>query len=174
MQLLLICIKVFLVRIVDVSLGTVRTIFIVKGKTFIGACIGFGEILLWFLVVKEALNFESNGFLQNLIIGFSYAGGFAVGTYIGGKISNKVIHGTLNIQVITTEYDSITNELRNKGYGVSIVDVQGYDKETSRKMLLIEISDKDLQNVKNIINTYDKKAFIIVNETTIVLNGFIK
>ena len=51
MELLILCLKVFLVRILDVSLGTMRTIVMVKGKTLIASLIGFVELLIWFLIV---------------------------------------------------------------------------------------------------------------------------
>ena len=86
-MLLFLCLKIFFVRIIDVSLGTVRTIFSVKGKNLIASLIGFVEITVWFLVVKEALNTTESG----LIIGISYSLGFAVGTYVGGILSNKFI-----------------------------------------------------------------------------------
>ena len=79
MSLFFLCIKVFLARIVDVSLGTFRTIITVKGKALYASIIGFFEVLIWFLVVKEALNTNETG----ILIGISYALGFAAGTYIG-------------------------------------------------------------------------------------------
>ena len=67
MELFILCFKIFFARILDVSLGTVRTIFTVKGKSLISALIGFIEVLVWFLVAREAL---SNGI--NIFIAISY------------------------------------------------------------------------------------------------------
>ena len=82
--MLFLCIKIFFVRILDVSLGTVRTIMTVRNKNFLASVIGFIEISVWFLVVREALTTTDN----SLFIVFSYALGFSTGTYIGGLISN--------------------------------------------------------------------------------------
>ena len=60
MELLILCFKIFFVRIIDVSLGTFRTMETVKGKTKEATIIGFFELLIWFLIVKEALNTTSN------------------------------------------------------------------------------------------------------------------
>ena len=81
--MLLLCLKIFLVRIVDVTLGTTRTMFTVKGKRLIASLIGFFEVLIWFLIVREALQTED----KSILIAISYALGFATGTYIGGFIS---------------------------------------------------------------------------------------
>ena len=57
--MLVLCLTVFFGRIIDVSLGTIRTLFTVKGKRIIAATIGFIEATIWFLVVKEALKVKT-------------------------------------------------------------------------------------------------------------------
>lgn len=175
MELIFLCVKIFFCRILDVSMGTIRTINIVKGKTLVGSIIGFFEVLIWFLVVKDALNTDLSGFLNSIIIAISYAGGYASGTYIGGVLSEKFIHGNLTLQVILTQNDDdIINELRKEGYGVSVLDVKGQLDTNDKYMLFIEIDKKNLNHVTSIIKKLDKKAFIVVNETKFVQNGFIK
>ena len=161
MELFLLCLKVFACRIIDVSLGTIRTINVVKGKTLLGSIIGFFEVLLWFLIVKDALNTDLTG--------------FSAGTYIGGLLSEKFIHGNLTLQVILTKTDDeVVEEIRKEGYGVSVIDVRGQLNSGDKYMLFIEIDKKNLNHVTSIIKNLDKKAFIVVNETKLVQNGFIK
>ena len=83
MELLLLCIKIFCVRIMDVSLGTMRMIVTVKGKAIIASLIGFVEVFIWFVIVKEALNTDST----SLWVAASYAGGYATGTFVGSMLS---------------------------------------------------------------------------------------
>ena len=97
MQLFGLCIKIFFVRILDVSLGTLRTMITVKGKILYASMVGFIEIFVWFLVVKEALNTDQT----SIWIAISYSLGFATGTYIVGLLSKKFISGNLSVQVIT-------------------------------------------------------------------------
>ena len=77
--MLIICLKIFLVRIVDVSLGTVRTIFMIKEKKVVAALIAFVEVFIWFVIVQEALSLLE----KNMFVAVAYAGGFSVGTFIG-------------------------------------------------------------------------------------------
>lgn len=169
-MLLFLCLKIFFVRIIDVSLGTIRTFFSVKGQNFIASVIGFIEITVWFLVVKEALNTTNN----SLWIVFSYASGFSVGTYIGGILSNKLIEGNLGVQIITSGKSSeLVKTLRKEGFGVSVIDVRGQD-ENIKHMLFIEINNKSFSHIRKIIKEIDPKAFIVVNETKYVQNGYIK
>ena len=131
--MILLCIKIFCVRIIDVTLGTIRTMYTVKGKKFIAALIGFMEVLIWFLVVKEALQTEE----KSIFIAISYALGYATGTYIGGFFANKVIRGKVAIQVFT-ENNELVNILRDKGYAVTVIDCKGYNDE-KKYMLYIGI-----------------------------------
>lgn len=163
--MLFLCIKIFIVRILDVSLGTIRTIMTVKNKNLIASIIGFIEITVWFLVVKEALTTDNN----NILIVFSYAAGFSTGTYIGGILSNKYIKGYATVQVITTN-NNLETILRKHGYGVTAVNI----KNKNQKMLIIQINNKTTEEIKLLINKNDQKAFIVINETKYIQNGFIK
>jgi uncharacterized protein YebE (UPF0316 family) len=166
--MIFLCTKIFLARIIDVSLGTLRTIITVKGKIFLASLIGFIEICVWFTVVKDALNAEE----KSIFIMFSYAAGFALGTYLGGIVSSKLIKLNYSVQVITNSIN-LPKIIRKNGYGVSVIDVEGHDKK-DKFMLLIQIKDKSLEELKTLIKKNDKKAFIIINETRFVQNGFIK
>lgn len=165
--MLLLCIKIFVARLIDVSLGTFRTINTVKGRNFIAALIGLVEISVWFLVVKEALNTDNNSYF----IVLSYALGFSVGTYIGGKISSLFIKTNLEVQVILTKRDNeIVNKLRKSGYGVTIIDAKG--NNNLKYMLYIQIKNKSLNGLKKIIKANDPRALIAVNETKYIENGY--
>ena len=167
MTLLFMCIKIFFARVIDVSLGTFRTINTVKGRDLIAALIGILEITVWFLIVKEALNTDNNSFW----IVASYALGFSVGTYIGGKISKVFIKSNLEVQVIlSNKDDTIIEKIRKSGYGVTAIEVKGV-KDT-KYMLYIQIRDNTLEKLKDIVRKLDKKAFIVVNETKYVENGY--
>lgn len=167
MTLFFMCIKIFFARLIDVSLGTFRTINTVKGRDLIASLIGLVEITVWFLVVKEALNTDNNSFF----IVASYALGFSVGTYIGGKISKIFIKSNLEVQVILSKKDdSIVNKIRESGYGVTAIEVKG--TKDLKYMLYIQIRDNTLERLKRIVKKLDSKAFIVVNETKYVENGY--
>lgn len=164
-------IKIFFVRIIDVSLGTFRTILTVKGKTLYASMIGFVEVLVWFLIVQEALNTTESG----LLVGIAYAGGFATGTYIGGYLSDRYISGNLTVQAILSNTNKETiDKIRQEGFAVSVTEVYGQDHKKEKYMLFMEINKKNYDYLNQLIKKLDPKAFIVVNETKIVQNGFIK
>lgn len=169
MDLLILCLKIFFVRIIDVSMGTCRTIVTVKGKRVYASLIGFVEVFVWFVIVKEALNTDET----SLFVALSYAAGYATGTYIGGWLSATFIKGNFGVQVITSsKNDSMIDFLRQKGYAVSVINVEGQDKENEKYMLFLEIDKKQFKNLKKLIKSLDEKAFIVVNETREVENGY--
>lgn len=166
MKLLLLCLEIFFARILDVSLGTIKTFYIVREKRLTASIIAFFEVLIWFLVAREALNTDIN----SIIIPIVYSLGFASGTYIGILLSSKIIHGNLTVNVISNKIKKKEiNELKSKGFGLTSIKVNG-----NKSYLIIEITKKDLEKLKSIITKLDENAFIIVNESKFIQNGFFK
>ena len=171
MELLFLCLKIFVVRILDVSMGTIRTIITVKGRRMLASMVGFVEVFIWFLIVREALNTTET----SIWIAVSYSLGFATGTYIGSLLSDIFISGTLGLQIITSKDDQeLVRVLRENGYAVTVIDVRGMEEDKGKFMLMIEIDKKKINHLKSLIKKLDPKAFIIVNETKYVQNGYFK
>lgn len=164
MTTLLLCLKIFFARILDVSISTVRTVYVLKGKTLIVACLAFLEITIWFLVAREALNVEN----MSLWIVLSYSGGYTTGTIVGTFITKKFVSGNLGLTVISSliKHDDL-NIIKEAGFGVSSVDMN-----EGKIMLILQITKKRLEECKSLIYSLDKNAFISVNETKFVYNGF--
>jgi len=145
MALFMLCLKIFFVRILDVSMGTFRTIITVKGKPLYASIIGFIEVFIWFVIVKEALNTDET----SIFVAISYALGYATGTFIGGMLSKTFINGNLSVQVITSNLNMV-DILRSEGYGVTVMDVEGKDKEIDRYMLFIQINKKSMNHLQKL------------------------
>ncbi len=168
MNLINMCILVFLSRIVDVSLGTIRTTIVVKGRNIVGSAIGFIEVTVWFIVVEQVLGMTDN----NIYIILSYALGFSAGTYIGGKLTKILFKTKLGVQVITSNNStSMVKCLRDNEFAVSVINVNNRFK-SKKYMLFMEIDSNRLDLLRKIIKKYDSKAFMVVNETMFVQNGY--
>lgn len=169
--MLILCIKIFLVRIIDVSLGTFRTIITVKGKSLTASVVGFFEVLIWFLIAREALNNAGS----SIWIAIAYSLGFATGTYVGSFISGRYIKGTLSVQAVIDKGNiKLIDDLRKNGYAVSVVDVKGKDEKKEKVMLFLEVNNNKIDKLQKIIKDSDEKAFVVVNETKYVQNGYFK
>ncbi|HIU40823.1 MAG TPA: DUF2179 domain-containing protein [Candidatus Aphodocola excrementigallinarum] len=170
MRILSICLIILFARIVDVSLSTIVTVLTVKSKRVLATVLGFIDVIIWFLVVREALTTS----IKSIWIAISYALGYAIGTFIGTTLSNKLINGKVSMQVILDEKnESKINEIRDKGFAVSQVNCTGKDN-AKKLMLFIELDKKNINDLKNIINKIDENAFMVINETKYVVNGFFK
>ena len=169
MEMFLLCLKIFFARILDVTLGTVRMVQTVKGRTIVAGIIAFFEVAVWFLVVREALQTEAN-----LWIVIAYSGGYATGTMLGTLISNKFINSIISVEVITSKATKENVEIiRSKGYGVSAFDTV-YNLGEPKHMLLVTLNSRNLNDLKKSIYEIDEHAFILVDELKIVQNGYIK
>lgn len=158
------CVEVFLARMIDVSIGSVRTILLVKGKNIISMILAFIEILIWYFVAREILTSRDT----SLYLVFSYAGGYAFGTYVGGLINKYFVRGNLTAFVVTSiKNKSMVDKLKKVKYGVSVLSY-----EDGKMVLLIELAKKNLNKLKSTIKEIDDSAFLVVNESMHVENGF--
>ena len=162
MSLFFTCIKIFFARILDVSLNTIRTTFVLRGKTSIVAIIAFLEINIWFLVARTALNTE-----LNLFIVLSYSGGYTMGTIIGTVFTNKIIRTNIEILVISDKIRSI-KKIKDNNFGATII-----NKDNNRVIFIINTTKKRLDELTSLISELDNKAFITVKETRTIINGYI-
>ena len=167
MNIVLLCIEIFFARIIDVSLGTIRTVIVVKGKNLIGSILGFFEVTVWFLVVEQALTTSNN----NIFIVFSYALGFATGTYIGGILSRRLVKSKYEVQIITDKnVQKMIDLIRESSMAVSILKLEGKNK--NKYMLFVEVDNNKIKELSSIVKSVDNKAFMVVNETMFVHNGY--
>ncbi len=167
MSTILLCLEIFIARILDVSIGVIRTMELVKDNTFKAVILAFFEVLIWFLVAREAL--ISNDI--NFLIAIFYSLGYATGTLFGAYLSKRFIKGSVGVQIITTKIKSKEiNKIKKEGFGISSLDLNGKGK----KMLIIEVDKKSLNKLLIRIKKLDNNAFITVSDTKYVSNGYVK
>ena len=167
-SLLGICLTIFFGRIVDVSLGTLRTMFTVKEKSLQAAACGFGEVFIWFIVVRNALNSD----LPVLVLALCYAGGYATGTFIGGKLAKKFVGGHVTIEVITSNRSAtIPEALRAAGYALTVINVNESEFGEKKYLILADVNVKRTKIFQDKIKELDPGAFMLVRETKSYTRG---
>ena len=172
--LVLLCIKIFVCRIVDVSLSTFRTVILVKGKTKIAACIAIVEAMVWFLAVREALNFETTSFWQTFTIALAYSIGFSVGNIIGGELSKRISE-TIGVQVIASKKDpEMIKKIQDEGYTVTVVEGEASQYSGQKYIIGAAIDSRKLKAFKKLIYSLDPSAFVLASETKIVAHAVVK
>ena len=151
--------EVFFGRMLDVS-----TIYLVKGKTIVASILSFIEILIWFFVSREILVSKD----LNFFVITSYASGYAIGTYVGGLINKYLVSGNLTCMIVTSKKELI-EILKENNYGITVLSL-----DEDKLLLLVEFKKKNLKKLKRIIDKKDRNAFMIINESLQVQNGYIK
>jgi uncharacterized protein YebE (UPF0316 family) len=144
---------IFAARIVDVSLGTIRILFISRGTKYLAPLIGFIEILIWLLAIGQIMQN-----LSNVACYIAYAGGFATGTYVGILIEEKLAMGLQLVRVVTTkDATKLIEYLKSADFGVTHVAARGVAGEV--RIVLTIIRRKNLQKVIEIIKRFNPQAF---------------
>jgi uncharacterized protein YebE (UPF0316 family) len=156
---------IFCARICDVSLGTIRVIFITKGVRYLAPLIGFFEVIIWLLAIGQVMNN-----LNNIASYIAYGGGFAMGTFIGMLIEEKISLGLTSVRIITKEEPSqLVNYLRSQNYGVTTVDGEGATGQV--KMVFSIIRRQDLPDVVEVIKKLHPGAFYSIEDVKSVSEG---
>jgi len=158
---------IFLARILDVSFGTIRIIFISRGHKFLAPLIGFFEILIWLVAIGKVMQN-----LTNVYCYIAYAGGFAAGNFTGMWIEEKLAMGTLIIQIITKkDASALIDNLKSSGYGVTVVPAEGSTGQVYIVYSLIKRSA--LKDIVAIIKRFNPKAFYSIEDVRFASKGIL-
>jgi uncharacterized protein YebE (UPF0316 family) len=156
---------IFLSRMTDVTLGTLRHIFISKGLRKIVPFLGFFEVLIWLIVISQIMKN-----LNNFMCYFAWAGGFATGTFIGMKIDEKLALGVQVLRVITSEAcEELVNNLQKMNLGVTVLDGQG--SKGAVKIVFTVIKRKDLAAVVKLLQDFNPNLFYSLEDVKIARQG---
>ncbi len=156
---------IFVARVVDVSLGTVRVIFIARGLKYFAPIVGFVEIIIWLLAIGQIMQNLSNPFCY-----IAYAGGFATGNYVGIWMAEKLSLGVVMIRVITSKDASeLIEYLKTAEYGVTSVDAQGSAGKV--QVVFTIVRRREVASVVNLIKQFNPKAFYTIEEVGFVEEG---
>ena len=115
---------IVVLRIGDVSLGTLRTIAVVQGRLKVSVLVGFFEVSIWFVAVASALQ----GISDNWLLALAYAVGYAAGNAVGICLDRWLALGTVEVSLISRENGpTIAKALREQGRKVTTFVGEGRD-----------------------------------------------
>lgn len=159
---------IFCARIIDVSISVVRTLLMVRGKKIQAACLGAVEVFVYITVLTKIMGQLNN--LGNLI---AYSLGFGTGQIVGIFIEQKMALGNVTVQVITKEDENqLVEVLREEGFGVTVV--QGYGRNGMKHILNIVLKRSMLPKLNEVLNEFDKDAFVTVLDTKYIQGGYLQ
>ena len=143
-------------RVIDVTLGTLRIIFVSRGDRTIAPILGFFETLIWVVVISQIMQN-----LNNPMTYIAYALGFALGNYIGISVEDKLAIGHLVVRIfVTKDEDEIMKKIIDAGFGVTSLKGKGATDEVT--VLYSLIKRKNLDSFLEVINISQGKIFYSV------------
>jgi len=158
-------ILIFSARIFDVTLGTLRVIFITRGMKYLSALVGFIEILIWLLAIGQI--FKN---LNNVACYLAYAGGFASGSFLGIYFAEKLSINKVIIRIITVkDANKLVEHLRKQHYGVTTLDAHGIEGPVT--IVFSIINRDDLEGVVEIVKRFNPQAFYSVQDVKFASEG---
>ncbi|WP_261664649.1 DUF2179 domain-containing protein [Deinococcus sp. Marseille-Q6407] len=158
--LLLNALMIFSLRILDVSLGTLRIGMIVRGRRNLAGVLSFFESLIWLIAAAQVLNN-----LENPIQFVAYAGGYAAGTLIGTWIEERLAVGKVVLRAfVPISAPDLAGALRSAGYYVTALNGSGRDGDV--RILFSVIPRKQSGRVLRLIEEVYPKAFVTIEEVS--------
>jgi len=156
---------IVLARICDVTLGTIRIMFLARGRKWFVPLLGFFEILIWLLAIRQIMQN-----LSNVICYIAYAGGFALGNLIGMSVEERLAFGKVVVRIITAKDGSnLVLSLSRKGFGVTNVPARGSKRDVSVIFTIVDRSDLD--QVIQMVERFNPKAFYTIEDIRAAKKG---
>jgi len=149
---------IFLARMTDVSLGTLRSVLASKGKKKIVPFIGFVEVLIWLFAISSILQN-----LHSITSYLAWAGGYATGIYLGLVIEEKLAIGNQVMRIITNQdCEKLIETIKQANFGITVLD--GHGARGPVKLIFIVLKRKEVENIINLLNLYNPNAFYSVED----------
>ncbi len=159
---------IFCLRIIDVSMGTIRTIMVVRGMRKWAVLIGFVEVTVWVVAISQVMSNLDN--VWNIL---AYSGGFAAGTFVGMHLENKMALGSVSIDVVSQKKGAeIVAQVHQAGYGATKLSAEGYSGPVS--MISVVVPRKQKLAVLALISEIDPTAFVTVEDIRRVERGYVR
>lgn len=156
---------IFIARLGDVTLATLRNIFISKGFRRIVPFVGFFEVLIWLIAMKQVMSKA-----DNLASYLAWAFGFACGTYVGMRIEERLALGTQVIRIITNQLSQeLIEALREANHGITVVDAEG--SKGPVKMIFTVVKRTSVPDVIAILEKHQPNAFFSVEDVRNAQHG---
>jgi uncharacterized protein YebE (UPF0316 family) len=158
-------ILIFLARVCDVSLGTLRTLLMITGHRAAAVVLGIAEVTIWILAVGGVMKY-----LSHPLAVVAYAGGFGAGVLFGMLLEEKLALGYRIVRVISNFPDvDVSSLLRAEGYRVTRVDGSGMSGPV--EIAFTVIRRKQLSHVRKLMEAHAPEAFLSVERVETAQSG---
>ena len=168
MNAVLVYLGIFLVKMIEVSIATIRIVLITKEERLKAGIIAFFEVLIWIGVVSVVLD----GITEDPLKAVVYALAFALGNVLGSKLENKIGIGTVSIEVIVHKADGkpVSQALRQQGIPVTAIDAYGMND--ARELLLMRVPRRKAKKTMKLVRSLVTDCVITITDVKPVSGGY--
>jgi len=165
MEIFLGALLIFCLRLIDVSMGTVRILVAVRGRRLLASLIGFVEVIVFLVAISQVVTNIGNWW--NVL---AYAGGFALGTVLGVTIENKLAIGLSEVNIVSMgQGTEIAEALRGQGYGAT--EFLGAGRSSIVDTVRTVVRRREVSSVMGLASGVDDEAFVTVSEMKTAYGG---
>jgi len=158
---------IFLLRLTDVTMATVRMLLIMRNRRMLAPIIGFFEILIWVMAVGIVVQH-----LQSPLHVVGYAAGFASGSFLGLALEERMALGLASVRAVVRSGGAVlAGELRDAGYGVT--ELLGRGREGNVEVLLSVLPRREVRRCMALIDARAPDSFVVVDEPRRVSRGWL-
>lgn len=166
---IIVCFVICFAKIIEISIQSVKTVFMVKGERVIAAVLAFIECLIWGLVISSIITSLGNNFY--LLI--SYCMGYALGLFIGSMIENKIALGTSSVQImVKREYEEEVEKflmLNNRGFTI----LEGKGSKEKMSVIIMILPRKEVKSIMmEIKKICNNEVFVVTSEVSKFVGGY--
>jgi len=154
---LYLALMIFLARVVDVSLGTLRHALVVRGKRALTFIIAFVESIIWVFAVSRVIND-----LSDPLMAIAFAFGFAAGTFVGITLESILKIGDQVVKVFTQKGSAVAQLLREQGFRVT--EFQGNGRDGTIYLLFVQVPRKSVKQVMKLTRSIDPTCYLVVED----------
>lgn len=158
---------IFFLRLCDVSLGTLRTLYVVRGDRLRAVPLAFVESLIWVFAIAKIMKELGDGHYYNML---AYAGGYAAGCYVGITIERWIASGWIVVRVITRD-DALTAAIRERHFGLT--ELHGEGRHGEQSVLFIVAPRKRGKELLELVRATDADAFVTVDAVNTAIGGYL-
>lgn len=149
---------IFFGRICDVTLGTLRIIFVSKGERTKAPIVGFFEVFIWVVIISQIFTHANS-----LISYLAYAAGYAAGNYVGIWVENRIAFGYQLFRIYTKkDGTALVRKLNENGFGSTYIKGEGAVSEVG--VIETVVSRKSGKKVKELLSSFDPHLFYFIED----------
>jgi uncharacterized protein YebE (UPF0316 family) len=157
---------IFGLRITDMTLDTLRVLFVIRGRKALAWVLGFAQSAMWVVAISSVLRHVDNAW--NVV---GYAAGFATGTVAGMLLEERLAVGHGHIRIISpTRGSALAEAIRAAGYAVT--ELAGRGKDGTVAVLTCSVRRRDITRITRQAHAIDPDAFVTIEDVRPLHRGY--